>query len=207
MRSHRRAALALCVLAWATPAIAAVPPWPDRFSAPNVRDEQAKIWLKGISKLEASVPTLSPEQRAWLKTEYDDEIQRNGGKYTKRALKASESIEYQVAVARPQLEQLKALLTTLTTLSPPYDFPKEAELWTGVAVRFMDQNLWQAVTHLVRHGVVDKSIDGVDELYFENHVFWAQVILQRGVIPMLELTSAPSPGSFKVPPRQPVAPR
>ena len=201
--------MVLCILAAAMPAMSAPPSgWWERFSDPNVRDQQAQVWLKGISKLDAAVPTLSPEQRVWLKTEYDEELQRNGGKYTQRALKASESLEYQIAVTKPRLVQLKGFLTYLSTRTPPYDFTKEAEIWTEVSIRFMDHEFWQAVTNLVRRGVVDKNIDGVDSYYFENHVTWAGLILEYGVLPTLqELNSPPKQGPVSAAPRQPAAPR
>jgi hypothetical protein len=180
------ASLVLLLLAWSMSGASAVPPYWWTTYPPDVqtRRELAKAWLEGISKVERSVPTLSPEQRAWLKTEYDDEIKLNAGKLTKRALEASNSLEYQIATAKPQLEELKKTLTTLATNSPS-DPTEEVVLWTAVANRFMDQSLWQAVANLVRRGILDKNINGVDSFYFENHVMWAQMVLQSVVKPML----------------------
>jgi hypothetical protein len=186
MARHRGAALALLLLAWSTHGWAAVPPqwWEYYPPDPQVRRELAKEWLEGVSKVERAVPTLSPEQRAWLKTEYDDEIKRNGGKYTKRALQASESLGYQIATARPQLEELKKTLTKLAT-STPSDPSEEAVQWMTVAALFIDRNLWQALATLVQRGVLDKNINGVDSLYFENHALWARMVLQSVAQPLL----------------------
>lgn len=155
-----------------------------RFADADARHQLAKSWLNGITALEQSVPTLSPEQQAWFQREYIDEIQHNGGRYTKRALAASDSREYQLVTVRPPLERLERALAQLAD-SAPTSRLAEVTLWIEVATYFMDHDLWQSVSALVREGVLNKQIDGVDDLYFENHVLWAQAVL-RGVIPMIE---------------------
>src|SRR5438093_13195102 len=42
------------------------------------RQAQATEWRAEISKIEKQIPTLSPAEEKWLKTEYDDQIPRDG---------------------------------------------------------------------------------------------------------------------------------
>jgi hypothetical protein len=55
------------------------------------RLNQARQWRDEFARLNAEIPTLSPEERCWLKTEVDDTIAAAGGTYTTRSLAAMDS--------------------------------------------------------------------------------------------------------------------
>jgi hypothetical protein len=138
-----------------------------------------------FSTLNSQIPELSPSQQAWLKREYDEQITEAGGRYTKRALSAMDSVEYQLRVAKPHAsELLKALnlLSSATELTPDH----EVALWSLVAYYVMDKRFWQSVDNLVRRGVVDRKIGDFDSFYFENYGLLAQGILSKIIIPHLQ---------------------
>jgi hypothetical protein len=138
-----------------------------------------------FATLNSQLPELSPSQQAWLKREYDEQIAEAGGRYTKRALSATDSVEYQLRVAKPHAsELLKALnlLSSATELTPD----DEVALWSLVAYFLIDQQFWQSVDDLVQRGVVDRKIGYVDSLYFENYGLRAQEIRSKIIIPHLQ---------------------
>jgi hypothetical protein len=140
-----------------------------------------------FSTLNSQMPELSPSQQSWLKREYDLQIAEAGGRYTKRALSAMDSVEYQLRVAAPHASQLLRVLNLLssdTQLTPD----DEAALWSFVTYSLMDKMFWQSVDNLVQREVVDRKIGHFDGLYFENYVLLAQEILSKIVIPHLQRT-------------------
>jgi hypothetical protein len=54
---------------------------------------------------------------------------------------------------------------------------------TGSAV--FGQEFWQAIDNLVQRKIVREKINGLNRLYYENHVLWAQEILEEVVLPAL----------------------
>jgi hypothetical protein len=157
--------------------------WQDR----SYRQQSAVTWREGFVRLDRQVPTLSPAEERWLKTEIDDEIANARNRYTKRALAAMDSREYQVRVAKSRLREMVAVLNALTAQKAPIP-REEVRLWTELASQFMDKEFWQAVDGLVRLKIVDAKINGVDSLYFENHVLWAKGLLDGFVRPYLQGT-------------------
>jgi hypothetical protein len=107
------------------------------------------------------------------------------GRYTKRALSAIDSVEYQLRVAKPHasdLLQALDLLSSDTNLS----LDEEVTLWSFVAHSVMDRMFWQSVDILVQNGFVDRKIGHFDSFYFENYVLLAQGILSKIIIPHLQ---------------------
>jgi hypothetical protein len=145
------------------------------------RQQTAKILLEEYQKLNNQIPNLSPREQDWLKTEYDEEIAKAGGHYTKRSLDASNSREYQISVSKLRLLHIRNILNSL---SRKYykNQKEEVELWTKLASAFIDRELWQAIDKLVSLGIVDKNISEIKEPDFENHVLWANQILDEIVI-------------------------
>lgn len=140
-----------------------------------------------FSNLNAQLPQLSLSQRAWLKREYDDQIASAGGRYTTRALTASQSIEYQLRIAKPHVRRLNdALQMLVTDAGSPSATDQEVAYWTFVAYLLMDKTFWQSIEHLVERGIVRPRIGHVDHLYYENYVLEAQTILAQIVIPHLQ---------------------
>ena len=98
-----------------------------------------------------------------------------------------DSQEYQIRIAKPRLRRMISALQLLAVSSAPA-LKDEARLWLDVASQLMDKEFWQAVDDLVRRKIVDGKINGIDSLYFENHVLWAKQVLDRFVMPYLEGT-------------------
>ncbi len=71
----------------------------QRFGDKAFRQSQARTWNEEFTKLNAQIPTLSPAEERWLKTEIDETIAEAGGKYTARSFAAMDSKEYQIRVA------------------------------------------------------------------------------------------------------------
>lgn len=158
--------------------------WTEDIPNQKSRQALAREWLVGFSRLDAAIPTLSPSQRAWLATEFDREIQNAGGKYTARSIAATDSLEYQIRVAKPHVQEMILALRPLA--ASPIDDPKqEALLWITVSSRIIDREFWQAVSHLIERKIVATQVNGVDGLYFENHVLWARTVLDKAVVPLL----------------------
>ena len=149
------------------------------------RVAQACAWLEGFEKLDREVPTLSPSESAWLKREYDDQIESASGSFTRRALAAGESTEYHKRLARRQLNYILSALRTLCTrqrLSPK----REIEAWILLTADIIDPELWGSVQTLVKRKVVGTEISGIKKFYLENHVGWGRAVLNRVVLPMLD---------------------
>lgn len=153
--------------------------------APQARTNQAREWLEGFGHLDRQIPTLSPTESAWLKKEYDDQIASAGGKFTKRAIAAADSTEYHKRLARQWLD---AIMVDLLILSGSRQLNRQDEIiaWTRLAANMIDPGFWQAVEVLRERKVVSGDLNGVKEFLLENHVGWAQIVLARIVLPMME---------------------
>jgi hypothetical protein len=156
---------------------------PHSWAEPAFRQRQARNWLAAFTKIDREVPTLSPSEQAWLKSEIDDELARNGNRYTKRAIAAMNSREYDIRVVRAALPDLTVALSQLTRAA----ITQQAEVvrWAQVAARTLDPLFWQAIDNLVRRKVVSPEINGVSEGYLENHAGWSSALLSQFVIPFL----------------------
>lgn len=161
--------------------------WSGPLPSRAVRMKQAAEWWDGFRELDRQIPTLSPSQAAWLKQEYDDQIASNAGRFTPRARAAMDSREYGLRVARRNLDPI---LSTLDALRAPErrPLPDEVRDWTKLAALVMDFSFWQAVTTLVKEGVIKPYINGASGLYGEQHAIWAQEILTRVVLPFFAKT-------------------
>lgn len=154
--------------------------WKNRQS----RQEQARDWLNGFKKLNAQIPTLSPEEQLWLRNEIDYE--EAGGHFTKRSLDARNSREYDIRVAKPQVD---AIIGILAALSSPNlsDQRKEVILWAKLVSLFVDAEFWFDIDDLVQRGIIEKKIDGYTEsLYFANYSSCAKQIMDNIVVSHLQ---------------------
>lgn len=156
----------------------------ERWSTSSARRVRAAELLTTFRRIDRELPTLSPSEALWLKTEYDDELAQAGNRFTARSLAVLDSREYQIRVVR---RAVAPMLNTLAALASegPIDSSSEARLWTIVAVGLIDQQLWQSVGRLVKLGLVGPEINGFTGLYFESHSLLAREILGRVVIPLL----------------------
>lgn len=187
MRSSHRRLLLVSVLVLSFSAVSAeqafwtgnVPP------TPQARRDQAREWLDGFRLLDRQIPTLSPTERAWLKTEYDDQIASANGKFTERALAATSSTEYHKRLARQGLDLILGDLAKLTNSTRP-SRSDEVVVWTHLAADMVNPQFWQSVEALRERKVVTGELNGVKDFFFESHAMWARLVLDRVVVPMLE---------------------
>ena len=149
------------------------------------RKALASDWRAQFAKLDAQVASLSPTQQAWIAKEYEDEIRNAGNRYTRRALAAMESLEYQLYIAKPRLTEINRLLVALSESAVP-DQKTEIALWTQLAYQLADKSLWQAVENLVQRKAIDRKVNGFESYYLENHVLRGQMILGRFALPYLQ---------------------
>ena len=107
--------------------------------------------------MDRQVPTLSPNEEAWIAREYDEQIASNQGSYTNRAIDAMKSREYNVRVVR---EGLDKILRTLDALLHPRLLLKDGiEEWTRLAALFIYPSFWQSVEDLARQ----RRAEGADQ--------------------------------------------
>ena len=147
-------------------------------------------WREGFRQLDQNLPTLSPAESAWLKTEYDDQIAAADGKFTPRAAAATGSTEYHKRIARQGIERI---LSDLALLTDPNGATATNEIvdWTRLAADMMDPSVWQAVTALRDRNVISGEVNGVKDFFLENHVMWARTVLDRVVVPMMRQSGNP----------------
>jgi hypothetical protein len=162
----------------------AVEPFNAFWKSRQLRQEEAQKWLAGFRKLNLRIPMLSPEEQLWLKTEIDDEIARAGNQYTKRALAAMNSREFDLRIAKPHAEEITRVLSELSrpTLS---DRRLEVILWAQLASILMDNEFWQAIDDLVQRGIIEKKINGVESNYSFTYTLWAKFIVDKIVVSYL----------------------
>jgi hypothetical protein len=155
-------------------------------SAPDQKARQAlaREWLDAFTRLDVAIPALAPSQREWLRTEYDQELQKTGMP-TPRALAAMGTLEYQLRIAKPGVGDIVTPLRALAS-RPIGDARQEALLWLRLSAALSDLGFWQSVSNLVERKIVTGPINGVSSHYFENHARWAREILLKAAIPLLE---------------------
>jgi hypothetical protein len=159
------------------------PIW-ERLRDPRMRHGVAEEYRKAFLGLDQQIPTLSPEDERWLRTEIDDTEREAGGVYTQRALAAMDSKAYSLRITKPYVRRIIDVLDGIIAY-PVTGKPGEIRLWAQLAVLFMDVEFWQEIEALVKLGVVEKKIDGVEQFYHDNHLLRAQTILRNVVIPSL----------------------
>jgi hypothetical protein len=154
------------------------------YKNPQNRQAHALQLQRNFEALNAQIPTLSPSEERWLKTEIDDTIAANGGRYTKRAMDAMESRAWNIRVAKPHAQQIVADLGPLTR---QLDRTKETRQWARISALLIDHDFWQAVEDLQQRKVIDKQ-------YFQflgdfprlTAGLWAEQILNEVVVPYFD---------------------
>jgi hypothetical protein len=160
----------------------------------DTRIEHAKKMREDFVKLANEIPTLSPAEERWLKSEYDDTITASGGHYTKRATMAMNTRSWDVRIARPHVDQILADLGILSMSMAdeswlsrdPRNREQEVKDWTDLAALLMDFDFWQSIDDLGKRGVIEKkSLEFLGEFHYETATLWAQQILYEVVLPYL----------------------
>ena len=79
----------------------------DWWRTPQARQAHALKLHRDFEVLYNQIPTLSPSEEQWLKTEYDDTIAASGGRYTKRAVDAMATRAWSIRIGKaPRIPKL-----------------------------------------------------------------------------------------------------
>jgi hypothetical protein len=126
-------------------------------------------------------PHLSPAEQKWL----DGELNSGNGKITDMHIRATDSQEYAVSTAKSGFALVLIPLNNLSSLKMACK--DEVLMWTEVASRLPDTQLWQAVDHLVERKIVSKKSaeDFGNSFLAANATLRSQAILNAVVIPYL----------------------
>jgi hypothetical protein len=164
------------------PSISKAEPFNGFWKSRQLRQKQAQDWHAGFAKINEQIPTLSPAEERWLRTEYDNEIGKEG-KFTNRAFNAMESKEYDIRITKTRINNILRVLSVLSEKNI-LDQKSEVILWINLSSLYMDNQLWQSINGLIKHKVLDESvsINGVNKYYHQTYVLWAQYILDNIVL-------------------------
>ena len=155
------------------------------WETPQTRQAHALKLQRDFEALYDQIPTLSPSEERWLKTEYDDTIAASGGHYTERAVSAMDTRAWSIRVAKPHALKIKSELVMLGMRN---NRAQEARHWTRIAVLLMDNEFWQAIDDLQQRGVIDKQhLQFLGEFHGPTATLWAQQILKEVVLPYFDL--------------------
>jgi len=157
----------------------------DWWATPQTRQAYALKLQRNFQALYDQIPTLSPSEERWLKTEYDDTIAANGGRYTARAVSAMDTRAWSIRVAKPHALEIKL---ELAMLGMPSSRAQEARHWTRIAALLMDNEFWQDIDDLQKRGVIDKqNLQFLGEFHGATATLWAQQILNEVVLPYFDV--------------------
>jgi hypothetical protein len=168
--------LALLVL-FSTASAQYVEPWG---ATRALRMKEAAKLHDELSAMDKQVPYLSPAEQKWL----DGELNSGNGKVTDRYIRATDSREYAVSTAK---SDFALVLIPLSNLLLKMACKDEVLMWTEVASRLPDTQLWQAVDHLVELKIISKKSaeDFGHSFLAANATLRSQAILNAVVIPYL----------------------
>ena len=156
------------------------------------RQQLAVYWSNDIYKLDNAIPDLSPSQKEWLDKEYFDEIKRAGGRFTKRSINASNSLEYNLFRAKEYSGSNSKTISILTAgVENKY---LEQVLWARLATIFVDYSFAQVIFELVEKKALDKSFllpngynfKKTEALHIANTMLFGNEILKKMLTPMLQ---------------------
>ncbi len=169
--------LALLVL-FSTASAQYVEPWG---ATRALRMKEAAKLHDQLSAMDKQVPYLSPAEQKWL----GGELNSGNGKITDRYIRAMDSQEYEVSTAKSGFALVLIPLNNLSSLKMACK--DEVLMWTEVASRLPDTQLWQAVDHLVERKIVSKKSaeDFGNSFLAANATLRSQAILNAVVIPYL----------------------
>lgn len=156
-----------------------VEPWS---TTRELRMKEALRLRDKLSAMDKEIPYLSPAEQKWL----DGELNSGNGKVTDRYIRAMDSQEYEISTAKSGFALLIMPLNNLRSLK--LACKDEVLMWTEVASRFPDLQLWQSVDLLVKRKIVSKKSaeDFGDSFLAANAAVRSQAILKGVVIPYLK---------------------
>ena len=134
-----------------------------------------------LSAMDKQVPYLSPAEQKWL----DGELNSGNGKITDRSIRATDSQEYDISIAKSGFASIIMPLNNLRSLK--LACKDEVLMWTEVASRLPDAPLWSSVDSLVQRKIVSKKSaeDFGNSFLAANAALRSQAILDGVVIPYL----------------------
>jgi hypothetical protein len=175
----KRTAHLLALLAlFSTASAQNVEPWG---ATRALRMKEAAKLHDELAAMDKQVPYLSPAEQKWL----DGELNSGNGKITDRYMRATDSQEYAVSTAKSGFALVLMPLNNLSSLKMACK--DEALMWTEVASRLPDTQLWQAVDRLVELKIISKQSakDFGNSFLAANATLRSQAILNAVVIPYL----------------------
>jgi hypothetical protein len=143
--------------------------------------EASKLHDK-LSAMDKQVPNLSPAEQRWL----DGELGSGNRQITQRVITAMDSREYDISTAKSGFALLLMDLNVLS--SSKLACKDEVLLWTQVASRLPDNQLWQSVDALVNRKIISKQSakDFGNSFLAANAALRSQAILNGVVIQYLK---------------------
>jgi len=174
----RTAHLFALLLLFSTGSAQHVEPWS---ATREVRMKEASRLHDKLSAMDKEIPYLSPAEQKWL----DGELNSGNGKITDRYIRAMDSQEYAISTAKSGFALIIMPLNNLRSLK--LACKDEVLMWTEVASRLPDTQLWQSVDHLVERKIVSKKSaeDFGNSFLAANATLRSQTILDGVVIPYL----------------------
>jgi hypothetical protein len=171
--------LVLLVVLFSTGSAQYVEPWS---ATRELRMREASRLHDKLSSIDKEIPYLSPAEQKWL----DGELSSGNGKFTDRSIRAMDSQEYEISTAKSGLALLIMPLNNLRSLK--LACKDEVLMWTEVASRFPNSQLWQSVDSLVKRKIVSKKSaeDFGNTFLAANAALRSQAILNGVVIPYLK---------------------
>jgi hypothetical protein len=156
-----------------------VEPWS---ATRELRMKEASRLHGQLSAMDKQVPYLSPAEQKWL----DGELNSANGKFTDRYVRATESQEYAISTAKSSFALVLIPLNSLRSLK--LACKDEVLMWTEVASRLPDGQLWQSVDSLVKRKMISRKSaeDFGNSFLAANATLRTQAILDGVVIPYLK---------------------
>lgn len=154
-----------------------VEPWS---ATRELRMKEASSLHDKLYEMYKQIPELSPAEQKWL----DGELNSGGGKFTQRVITAMDSREYDISTAK---SGFALLIIPLNNLGLKLACKDEVLMWTEVASRLQNGDLWQSVDSLVKRKIVSKKSaeDFGNSFLAANAALRSQAILDGVVIPYL----------------------
>jgi hypothetical protein len=114
------------------------------------RQQEAQEQLASFKKLNSQLPTLSPDDKKYVQTEYYEQIK--SGRFTKRAMAAMNSKEYLLHKTKPQVEMIIGILTELSNSG--LSRKREVYLWANLSSLYLNVEFWGNFPMLAEYGII-----------------------------------------------------
>lgn len=102
-----------------------------------------------------------------------------------------DSKEYQLSIAKPHVQRIVDALNLILSFGTSGNQRAETAQWLRLSSLFLDKTFWQVIDGLVERKLVSSKLNGLNGLYYENHVLWAQHILDGLITVYIQTGSLP----------------